>query len=76
MQTAPNDNKLFAILPTFKFQLEHLNYDSFFFKPTKEFKEVFNPQWDIQFINNTQGNITSLELYAQKEPIDFISKEE
>ncbi|WP_282112816.1 serine hydrolase [Maribacter stanieri] len=64
-------DKLYAVLPTFKFQLEHLNYDSFFFKATKEFKYSFNPQFDIQFFSNTKGNITSLKLYSQKEPIEF-----
>ncbi|RLK02216.1 serine hydrolase [Tenacibaculum discolor] len=65
------NGKLYAILPTYKFQLEHLNYDSFFLKPTKEFKDVFNPQFDIQFMNNIKGKITSLKMYSQKEPIEF-----
>lgn len=64
-------DKLYAVLPTFKFQLEHLNHNSFFFKATKEFKYSFSPQFDIQFINNIKGNITSLKLYSQKEPIEF-----
>jgi CubicO group peptidase (beta-lactamase class C family) len=68
-------NRLYAVLPTFKFQLEHVNYNSFFFKPTKDFKYSFIPQFDIQFINDISGNITVLKLYSQKEPIEF-NKEE
>ena len=65
------NGKLYAILPTYKFQLEHLNYNSFFLKPTKEFKDVFNPQFNIQFTNNVKGKITLLKMYSQKEPIEF-----
>lgn len=65
------EKKLYAVLPTYKFQLEHLNYDSFFLKPTNEFKDVFNPQYTIQFITTTEGNISQLKMYSQKEPIEF-----
>lgn len=65
------ENKLHAVLPTYKFQLEHLNYDSFFLKATNEFKDIFNPEFTIQFITNTEGNISQLKMYSQKEPIEF-----
>lgn len=71
IEIVKEDDKLYAVLPTYKFQLEHFNYDSFFLKPTKDFKDVFNPQFDIQFINNTSGEIISLKMYSQKEPIEF-----
>ncbi len=62
---------LFAILPTYKFQLEHLNYNSFFFKATKEFKDVYNPQYTIQFVLDINGNISGLEMHSQKDPVEF-----
>lgn len=65
------DHKLYAVLPTYKFLLEHLNNDSFFLKATNEFNEVFNPQYTIQFMTNTEGNISTLKMYSQKEPIEF-----
>ena len=64
-------NTLFAILPTYKFKLEHLNYNSFFLKATQEFKGVFNPQWTIQFVSNTKGDISQLKMHSQKEPVEF-----
>lgn len=64
-------NILYAVLPTFKFQLEHLSFNSFRLKGTKEFKDVFNPEFNIQFVNDTNGNISHLKLYSQKEPIEF-----
>jgi hypothetical protein len=65
---------LFAILPTYKFLLEHLNYNSFFFKGTMDFKEPFSPEWTIKFIDDTRGEITVLELHSQKEPIEFVKE--
>ncbi|GGD71065.1 penicillin-binding protein [Maribacter cobaltidurans] len=68
------EDALFVILPTFKFKLEHLNYNSFFFKATDQFKEVFNPQFTIQFLNNIQGEVSQLKMYSQKEPVEFHKK--
>ena len=65
------DERLYALLPNYKFQLEHVNYDSFFFKPSKEFKDVYNPQFTIQFITDTEGEISMLKMYSQKEPVQF-----
>jgi hypothetical protein len=48
-----------------------LNHDSFFLKPTKEFEDIYNPQWDIQFIHDSNGNITTIEMAGQIEPIEF-----
>lgn len=71
IKVVKEENTLYAILPTFKFHLEHLNYNSFFFKATEDFKEVFNPQFTIQFVNNTEGDVWQLKMYSQKEPIEF-----
>ncbi len=60
---------MYAVLPTFKFQLEH--YNSFYLKGTKDFTDVFNPEFTIQFIYNTKRNISQLKMYSQKEPIEF-----
>ncbi|SNZ00356.1 serine hydrolase [Flagellimonas pacifica] len=66
------ENKtLFAVLPTFKFQLAHLNYNRFYLKGTEEFTGDFNPEFTIEFTNNHKGVISQLKLYSQKEPIEF-----
>ncbi|WP_099575040.1 serine hydrolase [Maribacter sp. 4U21] len=71
LEVVLNDNKLVAILPTFKFQLEHVNYNTFYLKPTTDFKDVFNPQFTVKFTMNTEGKIAVLEMYSQKEPVSF-----
>jgi hypothetical protein len=43
-------------------------------KGTKELKYAFNPEFTIQFVNDTKGAITHLKLFSQKEPIDFIKE--
>ncbi|WP_027392083.1 serine hydrolase [Aquimarina latercula] len=65
------NEKLYAVLPKYKFHLQHTNHNSFFFKPTKNFKDVFSPQFDLKFINDLNGDISGLQLFSQKEPITF-----
>jgi len=72
IEVVVSDNRLVAILPTFKFQLEHVNYDTFYLKPTMDFKDVFNPQFTVQFTTDTEGKVAVLKMYSQKEPINFI----
>lgn len=71
IEIVKEENKLFAILPTFKFQLEHLNYNSFYLKGTKEFTAVMNPEFTLQFVDSTKGENSLLKLYSQKEPVEF-----
>lgn len=65
------ENKLFATFPTFKFQLEHLNHNTFYLKGTDEFKDVFNPEFTVDFELDTNGNISTFRLHSQKEPVEF-----
>jgi CubicO group peptidase (beta-lactamase class C family) len=65
------DQKLIAVLPTFEFKLEHLNDNRFYLKGMTDFKESFNPEFTVQFEHGAKGKITSLKMYAQKEPIVF-----
>ena len=65
------NRNLYAVLPTFKFKLAHLNYNSFYFKGTKKFNGSFNPEFTVEFINNTEGDISQLNLHSQKEPVVF-----
>lgn len=64
-------DNLWAILPTYKFQLAHLNHNFFYLKGTEDFTGQFNPGFDIEFVSNWEGKITALKMHAQKEPIVF-----
>ncbi len=66
------EGKLYAYLPTYKFKLAHLNYNTFYFKPIKGFQEDFNPGFPVKFIDDTYGEITKFEFHAAKEPIIFL----
>lgn len=65
------DKMLYMELPKLSFYLEHLDFNSFYLKPTSDFDDVYNPQFDLQFVVNTQGDITSFKLFAGIKPITF-----
>ncbi|MDH7445957.1 serine hydrolase [Aquimarina sp. 2201CG14-23] len=65
------EGKLRAVFPTYTFKLEHSNYNNFYLKGMKDFKESFNPEFTIKFVDNAKGKISMLKMYAQKEPIKF-----
>jgi len=71
IQIIEEKGKLFAIFPTYKFKLEHLNYNSFYLKGLQDFKEDMNPGFTVKFVVNTAGEISVLKMYSQKEPIEF-----
>ncbi len=58
--------KLLAIFPINTFKLEHSNYNNFYLKGMKDFKESFDPEFTIKFMTDTKGRISMLEMYAQK----------
>lgn len=68
------NDKLFAIFPTYKFQLVHSNYNFFYLKGTEAFAGEFNPEFDIEFVNNWEGKIELLKMHSQKQPIEFLKK--
>lgn len=69
------EGRLLAIFPTYTFKLEHLNFNNYYLKGMKDFKESFNPEFTVKFDSNTKGDVVILKLYAQKVPIEF-NKEE
>jgi CubicO group peptidase (beta-lactamase class C family) len=68
------NDKLFALFPTFKFQLAHLNYNFFYLKGTESFAGEFNPEFSIEFVNDGKGEISRLKMYSQKEPVVFFKR--
>ena len=65
------EGRLLAIFPTYTFKLEHLNFNNFYLKGMKDFKESFSPEFTVKFDINKKEDIAILKLYAQKEPIEF-----
>ena len=67
-------NNLFAIFPTFKFGLEHLYYDIFIMKQINEIPQVMNPGFALNFSTDNNGNIHSVKINLQSEPVEFIKQ--
>lgn len=66
------DDKLYAIYPTYKFFLEHLHYDIFVMKPLEDVSDIFNPEFAVNFQMDENGEISSFTMNLQSEPIEFI----
>jgi len=75
IQVLIEKDKLFAVFPTYRFQLAHVNYNYFYLKGTEDFVGEFNPEFTVEFVTDTQGEISTLRMYSQKEPIDFLKLE-
>lgn len=68
------DGNLYAIYPSYKFFLEHLHYNIFIMKPLKNVSDLFNPEFAVNFKTNYNGEISSLTINLQSEPVEFIKK--
>ncbi|MFY0592326.1 serine hydrolase [Roseivirga sp.] len=68
------DDELFALLPSYKFRLQHMHYNTFDIRVTQDFKDSYSPEFSVKFTDNLSGEITTLELFSQNEPIQFIKK--
>ncbi|WP_312923246.1 serine hydrolase [Empedobacter brevis] len=68
------NNKLFAVFPDFKFQLEHQHYDVFVLKAIKEIPQIMNPEFYLNFSLDLKGNISSVKINLQDEPVEFVKQ--
>ncbi|AXT50591.1 serine hydrolase [Aquimarina sp. BL5] len=68
------NDKLYAVYPTYKFFLEHLHYDIFVMKPLKDVSDIFNPEFAVNFKMNENGEISYFTMNLQSEPVEFIKK--
>ena len=68
-----NDN-LYAVFPDFKFRLEHQYYDIFVLKAIKEIPQIMNPEFYLNYALDYQGNISSVKINLQDEPVEFIKQ--
>ncbi len=68
------NNALYAVFPDYKFRLEHQYYDIFVLKPTKEIPQIMNPEFFLNFSIDNEGNISSVKINLQAEPVEFIKQ--
>ena len=76
IKIALENDKLYAVYPTYKFFLEHLHYDIFVMKPLSDVSDVFNPEFALNFKMTSDGEISSFTMNLQSEPIEFSKKKE
>ncbi|WP_417887570.1 serine hydrolase [Zunongwangia sp.] len=55
------NNSLYVVFPTYKFRLEHLEYDIFVMKQINEIPQVMNPEFAMNFSTDSNGNISGLK---------------
>lgn len=69
------NNMLFIKFPEHEFVLEHRNFNNFVMVNTYEIPEVFGlPFFGLSFQINFEGNIESLTLEIQSEPVKFVKQ--
>lgn len=68
------NNNLYAVFPDFKFRLAHQYYDIFLLKATKEISQIMNPEFYLNFNIDNEGNISSVKINLQDEPVEFIKQ--
>jgi CubicO group peptidase (beta-lactamase class C family) len=70
------NNSLYIVFPTYKFRLEHLEYDSFVMKQINEIPQVMNPEFTLNFSTDSNENISATKIKLQSEPVEFIKQTE
>jgi len=65
---------LYATFPTYKFFLEHLYYNIFTMKPLEDVSDIFNPEFEINFITNNNEEISSLMINLRSDPVQFTKR--
>jgi CubicO group peptidase (beta-lactamase class C family) len=65
------EGNLYAIYPTYKFFLEHLHHNIFVMKPLQDVSDLFNPEFAVNFRTKNNGEISSLTINLQSEPVEF-----
>ncbi|MDT0554650.1 serine hydrolase [Patiriisocius hiemis] len=69
------NDMLFIKFPEYEFVLEHRNFNNFVMVNTYEIPEVFGlPYFGLSFQIDFDGNISSLTLEIQSEPVKFIKQ--
>lgn len=68
------NNTLYAVFPDYKFRLEHQYFDIFVLKATKEIPQDMNPEFYLNFSLDNEGNISSVKINLQDEPVEFLKQ--
>lgn len=75
VQIRMENDRLFIKFPEHEFVLEHRNYNNFVMVNTYEIPEVFGlPFFGLSFQIDFDGNIGSLTLEIQSEPVKFVKQ--
>ncbi|SMG35812.1 CubicO group peptidase, beta-lactamase class C family [Marivirga sericea] len=65
------EDKLYAIYPSYKFFLEHLHHNVFVMKPLEDISDIMNPEFAVNFRTNNSDEISSLTINLQSVPVEF-----
>jgi CubicO group peptidase (beta-lactamase class C family) len=68
------NNNLYAVFADYKFRLEHQYYDIFLLKAIKEIPQIMNPEFYLNFTLDNEGNISSVKINLQDDPVEFIKQ--
>lgn len=74
LEIVKEGENLFAKFPRDKFQLEHQYYDIFVMKTIKEISQFCNPEFYLNFALDYDGNIESVKINFQNEPVEFVKE--
>ncbi|MFK7936538.1 MAG: serine hydrolase [Saprospiraceae bacterium] len=67
---------LYIVFPALKFGLEHIHYNTFRMRGLDENSRIINPEYfELDFLIDKAGNVGSVEMNLQSEPVEFIKKE-
>lgn len=70
------DGHLYAVYPTYEFFLEHLYFNVFVMKSETEISQAIDPEFALNFKTSNSGEISSLTIKLQSEPVEFIKQME
>jgi CubicO group peptidase (beta-lactamase class C family) len=70
-EVVTRDSTLLAVFPALTFGLEHKYYDVFTLTILHEMPQVMSPGFFVNFFTNEEGNIGSLKINFQNDPVEF-----
>ncbi|MBB4807212.1 CubicO group peptidase (beta-lactamase class C family) [Chryseobacterium defluvii] len=63
------DGQLYAVFPDFRFRLEHQQYNTFLFKLTEDIPQQMNPDFELNFLIDSKGDISEVSMDIQKSTV-------
>jgi CubicO group peptidase (beta-lactamase class C family) len=69
------EGNLYIRFPELEFRLEHQYHDIFVMKAVQEIPQTMNPEFYLNFSLNIEGNVSSVSMNLQDEPVVFQKKQ-